>query len=308
MGAPKKEEKGKMRKTGWAAFAVLLLISLTLTLFPRPDGSWPAIFAALDLSPVKNPDRPTVTFLDVGQGDAALIREGERAVLIDGGGDGQALARALRREGVGRLDMLIATHPHADHIGGLSQAAEAFGAASLALSAQPPAAETDRRCYEALLEKAAELELTLLHPDDGTVYQLGGIALEIYVPAPEAGEENDRSLFVRAKVGGGTLLVTGDAGYAAERSLLAAGRELSADILKVGHHGAAGGSGDAFLHAVSPRWAVISVGTDNGYGHPAEETLQRLRSAEAAVCRTDVEGTQRFTATEGGFIREDLEP
>lgn len=285
----------------------LLLISLGLTLFPRPTGSWPAIFAFFDLSPIKNPELPTVTFLDVGQGDATLIRDGERAALIDGGVNGEDLVRALRREGVGKLDLLIATHPHADHIGGLARAAEAFEAGALILSAEPPAEEIDLRCYESLLEAAGELDIPLLQPADGTVYELGGVRLEIYTPAPDAETENDRSLFVRAQMGGASLLVTGDAGYAAERALLASGHDVSADILKVGHHGAAGGSGDAFLDAVSPHWAVISVGADNGYGHPADETLKRLRAAGATVCRTDTEGDQRFTASESGFIREDKE-
>ena len=305
MGAAEKKKKRKVRAAGWIALAALLLLSLMLTLFPRPTGSWPAVFAGLDLSPVKNPEAPTVTFLDVGQGDSTLIRDGERAVLIDGGVSGEDLVRALRIEGVGKLDMLIATHPHTDHIGGLARAAEAFGAKSLVISTSPPVEEADLRCYDALLDKMDALGVTLLHPTDGTVYDLGGIHLEIYAPAPEAKEENDRSLFVRACMGGGALLVTGDAGYAAEKALLASGRDLSADILKVGHHGGDTGSGDLFLHAVSPRWAVISVGADNDYGHPAKETLKRLQAAGATICRTDTEGALRFTAAEDDFVRED---
>ena len=303
MAARKETEKVKKRLVGWGAAALILLVCLLLTLFPRPGGSWPAVFSALRLSEERIPATPVITFLDVGQGDATLLRDGAHAVLIDGGTDGAGLVRQLRRLGVGRLDMIVATHPHSDHIGGLDLAAEAFSAQRVLLSDLPPADEADSLCYQRLLALAADGQTVLLHPKDGEEYDAGDIHLQFFAPTPQAGEENDRSLVLLADVGGAAVLVTGDAGREEEMALLAAGRPLDADLLKVGHHGSGTSSSPAFLQAVSPAYAVISVGVDNTYGHPSPETLARLQDVGAAICRTDTEGSVAFRVIEGRLDR-----
>lgn len=303
-------EKGnrKIKRAGiLLASALLALLLALLYIFPQPNGSWPAIFSALGLWPQAAPEYPTVTFVDVGQGDCTLLREGEHAVLIDTGTDGYSLLRALRREGVGQIDALIATHPHADHIGGMDLVMEAFEVGCLYVSDTPPADETDVQCYGRMLEAAEAQDVGISHPADGSILDIGGIRLEFFSPLPVASDENERSLFVRAEIGGASVLVTGDAGADAETALLFRHEDIAADILKVGHHGSAGSSSPAFLRAVAPAYAVISVGVDNTYGHPDPGTLTRLQKAGAAVLRTDVLGTVSLSVLEDGSVQRVVE-
>lgn len=303
-------EKGnrKIKRAGILLASALLALPLALLyIFPQPNGSWPAIFSALGLWPQAAPEYPTVTFVDVGQGDCTLLREGEHAVLIDTGTDGYSLLRALRREGVGQIDALIATHPHADHIGGMDLVMETFDVGYLYMSDTPPADETDAQCYGRMLEAAEAQDVEIIHPADRERFTVGGICLEFLAPLPDASDENERSLIVRAELGGASVLVTGDAGGDAETALLRRGDDIEADILKVGHHGSAGSSSPAFLRAVAPAYAVISVGVDNAYGHPDAGTLTRLQKAGAAVLRTDVLGTIRFSVLEDGSVQRTAE-
>ena len=293
----------KKRAVVVIASALLALLLALLYIFPRPTGSWPAIFSALGLWPREAPACPTVTFVDVGQGDCTLLRNGEHTVLIDTGTDGYSLLRTLRREGVGQIDELIATHPHADHIGGMDLIMEAFAVGRLYVSDMPPADETDAQCYGRMLEAAAAQKVEISHPKDGGILDIGGIHLEFFAPLPAAPDENERSLFVRAQLGGASVLVTGDAGVDAETALLSRQENMEAAILKVGHHGSSNSSSPAFLRAVAPDYAVISVGVDNAYGHPDAGTLTRLQNAGAAVLRTDVLGAIRFSVLEDGSVQ-----
>lgn len=295
MGASKTKKVGRLCRLG---LALLLAAGLLLLhIFPRPAGVWPGVFRALSLSAAWEPDTPVFTFLDVGQGDSALIRAGAWAVLIDSGTDGADLCRALRRQGVEKLHCLIATHPHADHIGGMDMAAAAFDADTLLIADRPPAEESDRACYDRLLDAAEAEGMEVIHPADGYAFSVGDILLEIFSPLPDGDNENDRSLLVRAWAGGVTALVTGDAEADAEAAVLRSGRDLSADILKVGHHGSKNSTSERFLAAVAPKYAVISVGAGNTYGHPTDQTLERLTAAGAEIYRTDLDGTIAFKTT-----------
>lgn len=247
----------------------------------------------------------TVHFFDVGQGDAALIvSPAGKTVLIDGGPPeaGATLARRLRTLVKGPLDLVILTHPHLDHLGGLPAAVRAVGARRY----MDPGFDHPSRAYRDLLHfmgrEVGQVLTPLPDPQrPGDLVQVGlgeGVSLSILWPrVPQVpflqrtrSDANSNSIIVRLTYGSTALLLMGDAERDTEERLLADGHALGASLLKVAHHGGAYSSSAPFLQAVRPRYAVISVGRGNDYGHPSAQTLARLKTVGAQVLRTDRQG------------------
>jgi competence protein ComEC len=261
------------------------------------------------------PPRPVshdllVTAIDVGQADALLIRTPNgHAYLVDAGGRlergpnaaGGSSAEAvgervvvpfLVRAGVHNVDAVLLSHPHGDHVGGLAPVLRAVGAGLFADSGQT----YPGHAYHDALDVAAQRRVPMLYPRGGDVWTSGdGVTFRFYGPTlplltNTRNDINNNSLVFRLEYGRFRMLFTGDAGSEAEARILASGADLRADVLKVGHHGSAYSSTPEFIRAVSPQIAIVSVGRDNLFGHPARSTLETLRGAGAKVYRTDEDG------------------
>lgn len=230
-----------------------------------------------------------VHFIDVGQADAALILCEDSAMLIDGGNvdDSSLIYTYLKDNGIDYLDYIIATHPHEDHIGGLPGALAAAEVGKI-LS---PVSHSDNEFFETLSRSAREKGVEISVPRVGDSFSLGLAEVEILGPVRnDYADINDMSIVLRIDYGRTAFVFTGDAERASEQDILALGKDISADVLKVGHHGSRDSSTYPFLSAVMPQYAVISVGSDNDYGHPTDEALSRLRDAGAEILRTDEKG------------------
>lgn len=260
----------------------------------------PAVFAAALVWGCLKPRPLSVTFLDVGQGDSSLIvTPSGRAMLVDAGGEegggGAAAERAvlpaLRRAGVRKLDVLLTTHAHDDHTGGV---AAVLRAVPTALWLHGDELEPGPGLANALTE-ARRRGVPRRRLEAGSRLVLDcGVTLDVLAPSRklvvEDASANDTSLGLLVRFGGTRFLLAGDAGAAEEAVWLRQMPELRADVLKVGHHGAATSSSLRFLMAVKPRWAVVSCGRNNRYGHPDALTLTRLQMAGARIVRTDEDG------------------
>lgn len=270
--------KERLRRILWIAAAVILLL----------NG---ALFAAGRLSAAGELTLDTeVHFIDVGQGDAALLLSGGQAVLVDAGTveSAPSLVRYLEGIGVTELYAAIASHPHADHIGGMAQVLETFPVEHFYMG--PETQNTS--CYADMLEALEIQGIQPVVPSDGDVLSFGsGATVTFLGPADDvpADNLNNRSLIALFSTGAQRVLFMGDAESAAEQSLLAHHPDLSCDILKVGHHGAATSSSEEFLRTIHPSVAVISCGIDNDYGHPSDQTLQNLSLAGVDDVRITVE-------------------
>jgi competence protein ComEC len=249
-----------------------------------------------------------VTFLDVGQGDAAIVDlpDGE-AMVVDGGGlvgspidvGVRVLAPELRSRRRASLAAVVLTHPHPDHFGGLVAGLDAVRASALWDTGEGEA-EQLAGGYAAVLAAARSRGVPVLRPDAlcGT-RTVGGARIDVLAPCPGFSPDrdaNDNSLVLRLVFGHRAILLVGDAQREEEAVLLATARDrLRADVLKVGHHGSSTSSSPAFLAAVAPREAVISAGRRNRFGHPHPATLAALSAAGARVWRTDADGAVTVT-------------
>ena len=260
--------KRKLRFILWLAAAVVLALG---GLFKVSDDLLPARELTADTA---------VHFIDVGQGDAALLLSGGQAVLVDAGTSQSAdsLVRYLQELGVTELYAAIATHPHADHIGGMAQVIEAFPVGHFYMGAETQNTATYERMLDAL--DAQDVPVSVPEPGEELVFD-SGASVTFLGPADDVpkGNLNDRSLICLFRACEQDVLLMGDAESAAEQSLLAHYPSLRCDVLKVGHHGADTSSSVEFLRTVQPTTAVISCGVDNDYGHPDPQTLGNLSLA-----------------------------
>lgn len=245
-----------------------------------------------------------VYFLDVGQGDCELIRipNGDDAwnALIDTGeyeyADG--LTSALRGLGVERIDALICSHPHTDHMGCMARMVQRFDVGAVYMPRVPDDQVPTTSAYEALLDALIKKDLTAVPLREGAEISCpAGAEFQVLAPRRDAEWEdlNNYSGVIRLTYGKTSFLFTGDAESASEKLILedaeAGGWDLKSTVLKCGHHGSKTSSSANFLKAVDPLYAVISCGKDNSYGHPHEGTLEKLSKLGTRVYRTDEDGT-----------------
>jgi len=230
-----------------------------------------------------------VHYIDVGQGDCALVLCDGAAMLIDGGEPDKSskVYAYLKEHGIHQLDYLVATHGHSDHIGGLSGAVN-YASVKTALC---PVTDYDSRAFDNLVKYLGNQGVSLTVPKAGDSFMLGGALVQVLGPQKKYDEANDMSIILKITFGQTSFLFTGDAERTAEGDILDAGCDVSATVLKVGHHGSDTSTSYPFLRAVMPEYAVIQVGEGNSYGHPTENTLSRLRDAEVTVYRNDMQGT-----------------
>ncbi len=228
-----------------------------------------------------------VHYIDVGQGDAALVLCDGKTMLVDGGKPhaGSVIYTYLKNLNIDYLDYIVASHADDDHIGGLSAPLAKMKAANVLA----PETEADTRSYKNLKEKAAEQGLAIAHPKPGQTLDFGSSRIEFYGPITESeSDRNNGSVVMKVIYGDTSFLFTGDAEREEEQEILNAGYDLSATVLKVGHHGSRNSTTYPFLREIMPKYAVISVG-ENSYGHPTEDVLSRLRDADVKVYRTDMQ-------------------
>ncbi|WP_254606196.1 ComEC/Rec2 family competence protein [Exiguobacterium sp. JMULE1] len=247
---------------------------------------------------------------DVGQGDSTFIRTKEDAILIDGGnnGKGEDVVRYLQELGVKRLTAVIATHPDSDHIGGLDTVLDAFPVDSVYAPRVTHTTET----YRDFLFAVKREGVTIKSVKAGLEIPSEAARFTFLAPLTDGTQDlNSWSAVLRVEHGQDRFLFMGDAPIRTERQLLESDVDLSADVLKLGHHGADTSSSLPFLQAVDPKRALISAGQDNAYRHPRPSVLQELKAERITIDRTDQSGTIQYIST-GDGIKEsnqtDLRP
>jgi competence protein ComEC len=252
-------------------------------------------------TPENTPGLMKVSFIDVGQGDSVLAQLPDgRNMLVDAGARdaGTKVINYLKKAGVKKIECLVATHPHEDHIGGMAAVIREFNIGEIYM---PGAAHTTR-AYSDLLEAAQSKGLKITAATAGIkLVDTGGFSASVLAPGSAAYEElNNYSAVIKLTCGKVSFLLTGDALAQSEAEIMAKGVNLRADVLKVSHHGSYSSTSRNFLAAVRPQYAVISAGAGNDYGYPHEAILRRLGGVR--VFRTDLDGDVVFT-TDGESLQ-----
>jgi len=231
-----------------------------------------------------------VHFIDVGQGDAIFIRCGEHTMQVDFGDNdkGTAVQNYLEKEGVTSLDYAIGTHPDADHIGGMDVILYKMDVETIFM----PDVTNNTATYRDVLQVCKTKDYTIEIPEWGAVYELGDASFQIICPVGEGyGDTNSYSIGIRLTYQDTSFVLCGDATKESESEMLYSNEELSADVLKVSHHGSSTSTSEEFLKAVNPTYAVISCGKDNSYGHPHWEVMELLEKEKIQIFRTDEQGS-----------------
>lgn len=241
----------------------------------------------VEYSPVSVEGNIEVHFIDVGQGDAILIDWGDIEILIDGGDRSPGVASYLKSYVDGPLEVLIATHPHADHIGGLIEVLASFEVEEVWHNGDMATSKTYADFMAAVTAENVEVFQALR----GMTIETNGLVFNILHPENLGGTTNNNSVVLHFTFGDIDFLFTGDAEVEAESSMIAAGQVIDVDILKAGHHGSRTASSMDFLAKSQPELAINMAGIDNTYGHPHDETIASLNQMGVEILGTDINGT-----------------
>ena len=247
-------------------------------------------------------DEMAVHFIDVGQGDSALLQTPKGSVLIDCGEKeyGDDVVNYLKSCGVTGLEYFIVTHPDSDHMGSAEYVLKNVKVKNFVINAK----EKSTTIFENMLDAAEDAGLETYIADAGDKFTVGALQLSILSPRVEdipKLESNDSSLVILATYGERSFLFTGDAETKAEQYILNQKLNLDCDVLKVSHHGSNSSTCQEFLNATTPDYAVISVGENNMYNHPNSETLKALKGINAKIYRTDLCGDITFDLSDGNI-------
>ncbi len=318
----KRSARRRKRKYNWPGIiSAAILISAFLIIYLAAGNnfrdllpeSWQDITSVsgtvsaepdLDTPPLSG-DTAKVHFIDVGQTqlsqqlhiNPATVLKGMN-ILVDAGENdkGDEVSAYLERQGVKTLDLVIGTHPHSDHIGGLDVVLDAYPAEKVILPVIPEKMTPTTRTYEDLLMAIQKQGLKITPAKPGSSYDFGEGKLEILGPVQDGYDDlNDFSVVCRFTFGEWSFLLTGDMEQTAEADLLAAGADVSARVLKLGHHGSSTSTGHAFLDEVNPEICVMQLGAGNSYNHPHRETVEKMDEGGYVVYRNDLNGSIVFT-------------
>lgn len=263
-------------------FSVLLVSAMSLL-------SVPAIANTTQQTGLK------VNFINVGQADSTLIQVEGKNILIDAGSNDSATYNYLKQQGITKLDYVIATHPHEDHIGGMATIINNFTVDKF----YAPKATTTTQTFENMIKALQNKGLKITTPTVGENIVIGNATLTFLAPNSATYEDlNNYSIVCKLKYGNNSFIFTGDAESLSEGEILAKQLDISANVLKVGHHGSSSSTSQAFLNKVNPQYAIISVRQGNSYGHPNQDTLSKLNNKGIKTFRTDTQGT--IIATSNG--------
>lgn len=275
--------------------AVMLIIGI-LSAFGNVPHSLNALFA--DSADITE-QTAYVEMFDVGQGDSILIVSGDKSALIDTGIKSYSdnIYNKLRDKGIKKLDFLLITHNHSDHMGGIVELTNDTRVKNLIL---PDLKKTDEKTdkLQSAIENVKSKGGKYYIASQGMVFNIGDFEMTVLGCYYDEQDENDRSIITMAKIGKWKFLFTGDAGESAEKRLMAEHINIDCDVLKLGHHGSMYSSSEEFIEACSPSLAMISCGMGNRYSHPHDVVLLRLQEAGIKFWRTDLNGDITFNITE----------
>ena len=288
----------ELRKYKNMVVAIIAAAILILTLIGHITDAFDDIKSYLFKKPIESKDS-YVEMLDVGQGDSILLFSGGKAALIDTGIKSYAdeVADTLKTKGIKKLDYMIISHNHNDHMGGIVPLTEEFAVKTLII---PDLSKTDERTdkMQTAISNVKNNGGKSVTAKKGMNYTLGDFNLTVIGCYYDEDDENDRSIIISAKIGKWKFLFTGDAQEPTERRLIEDGADIKCDVLKVGHHGSMYGTSEEFLKACSPTLAMISCGRGNRYSHPHDIVLLRLKEAGVQFNRTDLNGNTTYIIDE----------
>jgi competence protein ComEC len=247
--------------------------------------------------PSTDSEQLKIHFIDVGQADSILVQQGNHYMLVDAGNneDSQALKNYLDQQKVTELQYFVGTHKDEDHIGSADYVINSFKVGKVYFPKQTATTKT----FEDFVIAVKNKGLQLTAPTVGDSFKLGEATVTILAPNNSSyTDANDYSIVLKVQYGNTSFLLTGDAETVSESEMLLKGLDVSATVLKVGHHGSLSSTSQNFLDKVNPKYAVISVGKGNTYGHPTQEVMDRLKAKSVKVYRTDESGT--IVATSNG--------
>lgn len=244
-------------------------------------------------------DELSVHYIDVGQGDSIYISSAGENILIDCGesGDTEKVISYLDNMGVSEIDYVVGTHPHSDHMGGMSKIVEHFDIGEIIIPHIDDSDTPTTKYFEKFLVACSEKSLSLTEAEVGRIINIGDAELKIIAPnSPDYSNVNNYSVSFIMHHGDNSFIFTGDAEKLAEEEMLEHNNLEDIDVYKVAHHGSDTSSSIEFLNVIKPDYAVISCGVGNSYGHPTDNTIENLNAFTDKIYRTDIMGTIVFTS------------